>query len=142
MSYLHALPTIFVLHLRNSGSPWMFLGGTLSIAPLIAVVTWIATQSLDSKPIAYISIGVILMAMWQTCVFLSGWSLSGEFDLGTADYTMVSRTPLRVVMLTKSVATLALAIPNAVFVFATVQLISRELIHVERPFFLLISIAV
>ena len=142
MTYLHALSTIFVLHLRNTANLWMFLGVSISIVPLIAVVTWITTQSPDSQPIAYISVGVILMAMWQTCVFHSGRSLASEFNEGTVDYTMVSRTPLRVVMLTKSVATLAIAIPSSVLAFATVQLVSRDLIHVERPFFLLISILI
>ncbi len=142
MNYFYALATIFVLHLRITANLWVFLGVSISIVPLIAVVTWITTQSPDSQPIAYISVGVILMAMWQTCVFHSGRSLASEFYEGTVDYTMVSRIPLRVVLLVKSIATLAIAIPSSVFAFATVQLISRELIDVERPLFLLISIAV
>ena len=142
MTYFYALATIFVLHLRNSANLWTFLGVSISIVPLIAVVTWITTQSPDSQPTAYISVGVILMAMWQTCVFFAGRSLASEFHEGTVDYTMVSRMPLRVVMLAKSVATLAVAIPSSVLAFATVQLVSRELIDVERPLFLLISIVV
>ncbi len=120
----------------------MFLGVSISIVPLIAVVTWITTQSPDSQPIAYISVGVILMAMWQTCVFHSGRSLAWEFFEGTVDYTMVSRIPLRVVMLAKSVATLTIAIPSSLIAFATVQIVSRELIAVERPLLLLISMVV
>ena len=80
MTYFYALATIFVLHLRNSASLWTFLGVSISIVPLIAVVTWITTQSPDSQPTAYISVGVILMAMWQTCVFFAGRSLASEFS--------------------------------------------------------------
>ncbi|MCY3802115.1 MAG: ABC transporter permease [Chloroflexi bacterium] len=142
MTYLHALTTIFVLHFRGNANLWIVFGVSLSIVPLIAVITWITTQSPDSQPIAYISVGVILMAMWQTCVFFSGRSLASEFYEGTVDYTMVSRIPLRVVMLVKSVATLAIAIPSSLIAFATVQIVSRELIDVERPLFLLVSMLV
>ena len=82
MTYFYALATIFVLHLRNSANLWTFLGVSISIVPLIAVVTWITTQSPDSQPTAYISVGVILMAMWQTCVFFAGRSLASEFHEG------------------------------------------------------------
>ena len=142
MTYFYALATIFVLHLRAVVNPGMLINSSISAVPLVAVVTWITTQSPDSKPFAYISIGVILLAIWQIGVFLSGWSLAEEFQQGTVDYTMVSRTPLRVVILTKSLATLIMAIPSSLFAFATVQLISRELMDVERPLFLLVSIVV
>ena len=142
MDYVRALPTILVLHLRAVVTPMMLINSSISAVPLVAVVTWIATRSQDSKPIAYIAIGVILLAIWQIGIFLSGWSLADEFRQGTVDYTMVSRTPLRVVILTKALATLIMAIPSSLFAFATVQLISRELIEVERPLFLLVSIVV
>lgn len=142
VTYIHSLATIFVLHFRGNANLWIVFGVSISIVPLIAVVTWITTQSPDSRPIAYISVGVILMAMWQTCVFFAGRSLASEFYEGTVDYTMVSRIPLRVVMLAKSVATLAIAIPSSLIAFATVQIVSRELIDVERPLLLLVSMVV
>ena len=142
MSYLHALPTIFAIHLGVVVSRGVFISSSVVAVPLVSVVTWMATQSVDSEPLAYISIGVVLMPMWQFSFFLSGWSLANEFNSGTVDHTLVSRTPLPIVMLVKSMAHLAMTIPGALIAFMTVLLISRDLIEVERPFHLVVSMAV
>ena len=128
MSYLHALPTMFGLHLRVVVNRGVFVSSSVAYLPLAAVAAWIATQSLDSDPVAYISIGVVLLPMWQFSFFLSGWSLAFEFDAGTVDHTLVSRTPLPVVMFVKAMAHLAMTVPGALITFVTVQLISREML--------------
>ena len=120
----------------------VFVSLAITGIPLPAVVAWIATQSAASEPLAYIAIGVVLMTMWQFSVFFSGWTLSLEFDLGTVDHTLVSRTPLPIVMFTKAAASLVVSIPGAVIAFATVQLISRQLIEVESAIHLVISMGV
>lgn len=142
MSYLQALPTIFSLHLRVVVNRGVFVSSSVAYLPLAAVVAWIATQSLNSDALAYISIGVVLLPVWQFSFFMSGWSLAFEFDGGTVDHTLVSRTPLPVVMFVKSMAHLAMTIPGALITFVTVQLISREMLDVERPIHLVVSMGV
>ena len=142
MSYVHSFRTIFALHFRNVFSSVILISSLIGTVPLVALVTWIAAQSVDSEPLAYISIGVVLMAMWEFAFFLSGWSLASEFDLGTVDHTLVSRTPLSIVMLVKAMGNLAVATPASVIAFATVQLISLEMINVERPVHLVVSMVV
>ena len=142
MTYFHVLPTIFALHVRNVWTPGFFVSLAVTGIPLPAVVAWIATQSASSEPLAYIAIGIVLMTMWQVSVFFSGWTLSLEFDFGTVDHTLVSRTPLPVVMFTKAAASLAISIPGALIAFATVQLISRQLLEVASPIHLVISMGV
>ena len=139
MAYFQSMLAVYVLHTRIYMKPALVFSSSIAAVPLVAVATWIATQSSSSEPVAYVSIGVVLMAMWQTAAFFTGWSLAEEFNLGTLDHTLVSRTPLVLVMFAKSVASLTLALTPSAVAFLVALAVSHELIDVALPLQLIVS---
>ena len=75
--------------------------------PTAAMLAWIANSGSDARVLAHVAVGVFMMAVWNYTLFNVGWSLSGELFSGTLELSLISRTPLVVVMFGKSIAVAA-----------------------------------
>ncbi len=125
LGYLYALRGCFIQRWRTSSSTgdWVLYVG--STVPIAAVIAWIARQSNNDLVIAYMSIGVVLMAVWQSSLFRVGWGLSDEMYAGTFELSLITPTPLLLVILGKALALVASGIvfglPSYAIFFAIVQ---------------------
>ena len=139
MGYVYAVTAAYAMHLRSELRFATVLNLILASLPLVIVVAWVADTSPSTRPLAYISLGVVLIPVWNWTIFRTGWSLSSEYDLGTMDHTLVSRTPILVVILGKAMANIAMGIPAGLIGFLVVLLVSAELVDISSPLLVFVS---
>lgn len=72
--------------------------------PLAIGLGWVARSSDEPAIVATVAIGAGLMILWNMAVFYTGFAMVGELVDGTLELNMLSRSPVALVMLGKSLA--------------------------------------
>ena len=84
-------------------------------APLAIGLGWVARSSDEPAIVATVAIGAGLMILWNMAVFYTGFAMVGELVDGTLELNMLSRSPVALVMLGKSLAFMTFyAMPAAI----------------------------
>ena len=140
MGYIYAVRAAFIQQWQVAIGTANFLGLGIGAIPLVAMLAWIASESDDPTVLAYISVGVFLMVVWNTSVFRIGAALSGELFQGTLELNLMSRSPLMLVMLGKVLALAAFSSLTGIAAVVTVLAVSQQFIDVANVPLLLISL--
>ena len=116
---------------------WSMLFETL---PTAAVLAWLAMQSKTPSVLTYMLVGIPLMAMCNGLLFKVGWSLNNELWGRTLDFALISRTPLTVILLGKSLAQLVFRLPQGAIALIAMFIITHQIPHVASLPLLLLSL--
>ncbi len=103
-------------------------------------LAWIIYQSGNFGPLAYLCIGVALLALWTGSVANSGWSLSDEISGRTMEHTLISRTSMPILLFSKILSQIAYEFPSAVVSIITVILVVRQVPQIASPEYLPVSL--
>lgn len=110
--------------------------------PTMAVIGWVAGKSESPEVIAHVAIGAMLMTIWNLGVFRFGFMLQNEVAQQMIDPMLVSRAPIILAMLGKSLGHLAgLAVITPVSV-ATILVMAQQAPAVQHPGALAVSLPV
>ncbi len=142
IGYLYAIRAAFIQQWKVFTTPAEAVTSILFVIAPIAVLAWIANLADQPEKLAYVSVGVFFMAIWTSTAFRMGFSLTSEFFMGTLDIALASRTPMMVIMLGKALAVVTTACFTGLVAFATISLISQELIDVADVGLLVVSVGV
>ncbi len=110
---VHALTSAFLAHWRFSTKGRHGHGAIVIQFPTVVVLTWIAADSGDPAILAYVLVGAPMMLVRENSAFFVPLALFRNVRKGTAEMTMVARTPLSVVILGKSLSVATLGQPTA-----------------------------
>lgn len=77
----------------------------------IIVYSWMVNQTHDPFRRSYLIAGTPFMAIWNGVAFRTGWSLDNEMGQNTLEFTLISKTPMVVVLFGKALAQLVYGIP-------------------------------
>lgn len=108
----------------------------------VVILAWFARQTSNPVAIAYLALGSSLMLIWFNSVFQIGWALSDERWNGLLDVSLVSRTPVIVAMLGKSLAISIFSMLSGSGAFIVVLLVSQHPLPLANLPFALVSLAV
>ena len=142
MGHLHALRGTYVHHLKvllRMGAYWWF---PFAYFPSMLVLGWIASRSDDPAVVQYIAYGAFILTMWNQYLTAMGWVLSEELFEGTFALTVVTRTPVMIMVLGKSLATATFGLVYGVLAFMTILLISRQPLDMASAWLLATALAV
>ena len=92
-----------------------------------AALAWIVYQSGAVEALGFVAIGVALLAIWTGVLALGGWSLESELYGKTLDFALISRTPIALILFSKTLAQALYEIPTGVVSFVTALLVVREI---------------
>lgn len=137
---VHAIFAAFTQQWKTTATSIFSLSFIIQSIPVVAVLAWIAIRSDSVFVLTYILVGAPLMAIWNGVVFRVGWSLNSELSGRTLEFAMISRTPMILVMLGKTLAQLIYGIPTGIIAFLTMILITREFPAVDNLAFLVFSL--
>jgi ABC-type multidrug transport system permease subunit len=140
MSQLHAMVSTFLKDLRTNYSGSSYFFKSFGDVTRSAVIAWIVYLSGDRELLAYICVGVFLLAIWTGVTAMGGWSLSNELSGRTLDFILTSHTPMPVVLFSKILAQMAYETISGIIALTTVFLVVRELPEVANITFLLLSL--
>lgn len=140
LGHFYAARAAYFQKLRDQTSLANFLAPIVHATFMAAMLAWIVSRGAGTAPIAYISIGVFLMYVWNWGTFATGWGLRGEFFQGTIDHNLVSRTPMMVIMFGKALAGTTSGIPAGVVAFVVAVLVSKDLLAVGNPALFAVSL--
>jgi len=130
----------FVQQWKTTSSDIASFSMLLETIPLALALTWMAMQSPTPAVLTYLLVGAPLMSVCNGVVFRVGGSLNGELSSHTLDFTLVSQTPLMVVLFGKSLAQLVFRLPNGVLTLIAMFIVTRQLPEVASVPLLLVSI--
>ena len=104
LGHLYALQGAFLQRWRVTASRYQILLVGISQVPTAAAAAWIARASAEQGISLAIAVGASFVVVWNVCVFRTGFSLLDERWAGTLELNLLSRSPLTLVMLGKSLA--------------------------------------
>ena len=139
MGYLYAMRAAFICQWRlmmREASFWPFLG-TL---PYVIVLAWIARASERSEVVTFMFFGAFLIVVWNFVVARMGYSYAGEWRQGTFDFSMVSKTPMVVILVGKIMSYAAFGPVLGLSGIVIVVLLSGRTVPVTNPPALVISL--
>jgi ABC-2 type transport system permease protein len=110
----------------QTASSIMNLSFLIGAIPTVAVIAWVAIRSNSPDVLTYLLIGAPLVGVWNGVIFRVGWSLNEELTGRTLEFALISRTPLILVMLGKSLAQLAYGIPAGIVSVITMLIVIRQ----------------
>ena len=114
LGYVHAFRGAYAKGLREGRDFDSFLMGLATGVPTAAVVAWVANSRGDEAIFTYLCVGVILFGVWNGAAFRTGFSLQTEFFLGTLGPSLLTRTPLFVILAGRVASDLTLGLVAAV----------------------------
>ena len=114
VGYVHAFQGAFLKGLREGRDFDTFVMGLATGVPTAAVVAWVANSRGDEAIFTYLCVGVVLFGVWNGAAFRTGFSLQTEFFLGTLGPSLLTRTPLFVILAGRVASDLALGLVTAV----------------------------
>jgi ABC-2 type transport system permease protein len=120
----------------DTGRIYKFLGD----AARSAALAWIVYQSGALDTLAFVAVGVALISIWTGVLTLGGWSLETELYGKTLDFTLISRSPMSVILFGKTLAQALYEIPTGIVSFAVALLVVRQIPHVADPASLSLSL--
>ena len=133
MGHLYALRGAFLQQWRDTATPYQVLLVSLGQVPTAVAAAWIARSSVEHGVSLAIAVGATFVVIWNVAVFQTGWSLLGERWAGTLELNLLSRSPLALVMLGKSLAFVAFFGLIGLLSFAAAMLVATEIAGIERP---------
>ena len=128
----HALAGSFLQQWRYVRRTASFANFIIAGIPNVIILAWIANRSDNPLAITYIAVGSSLMLVWTNAVFRMGWALSNERGGGLLDASLVSRTPLIVMMLGKSLALCFFSLLTGAGAFIMILLASDHVISIAN----------
>ena len=108
--------------------------------PMVALVAWVAKVGDNPEVLAYISIGSVLVTLWNGLIQRMGWLVGIEIWNGTLEHNILSRTPLIMAMMSKAVSLLVGGFLAAIAAFLAVVLVGQDLLNVASMGLLLVSL--
>jgi ABC-2 type transport system permease protein len=96
-------------------------------------LAWIASQSGIPAYLPYIIIGVFVMTIWVGIIGFGGQALNSELWGRTLEYTLISRTPLIIILFSKIVTQLVLHTPYAIATVAGAWLVIHRIPEIANP---------
>ena len=139
IAYLFAAWAGFVQTLKDILGVGGYVSVLINVLPLVVLMAWIATRVDSPTVLQYILVVGFFLVVWYNTVFRMGNALGGEFWLGTLELTIISRTPLMVVMLGKCLAIALYCTISAVIAFLAMVLVSQKIVSVADPVLLVCS---
>ena len=142
MGHLYALRGAYFHHVRlmlRKGAYWWF---PFAYLPSVLVLSWIASRSDDPVVVQYIAFGAFILTMWNQFLSEMSWQLGGELYDGTFALSLVTRTPVMLATLGKSLATATFGLAYGTLAFITVLLISGQPLDSANTSLLAASVAV
>ena len=139
-AYLYAAWAGFVQTLKDVLGVGGYVSVLINVLPLVILMAWIATRVDSPTVLQYILVGGFFLVVWHNTVFRMGNALDGEFWLGTLELTMISRTPLVVVMFGKCLAITLYCTISGVVAFLAMVLVSQKIVSVAEPLVLIGSV--
>ncbi|MYA20932.1 MAG: ABC transporter permease [Chloroflexi bacterium] len=133
MGHLYALRGAFLQQWRDTATPYQVLLVSLGQVPTAVAAAWIARSSVEHGVSLAIAVGATFVVIWNVAVFQTGWSLLGERWAGTLELNLLSRSPLALVMLGKSLAFVAFFGLIGLLSFTAALLVATEIAGIERP---------
>ena len=132
MGHLYALQGAFLQQWRVTASRYQILLIAISQVPTAAAAAWIARASAEEGISLAIAVGAAFVVVWNVCVFRTGFSLLDERWAGTLELNLLSRSPLTLVMLGKSLAFVAFFAMVGLLSFAAALLVANEVASIEH----------
>jgi ABC-2 type transport system permease protein len=126
MNNLRAITAAFTQQWKEVANSVMNMGYFIGAIPTVAVIAWVAYRSGNPDVITYLLIGAPLIHVWNGVILRVGWSLSDEISGRTMEFTLVSRTPLMMVMLGKGLAQVVYGIPTGMVALITMLIIVHQ----------------
>jgi ABC-type multidrug transport system permease subunit len=140
LNILRLLIAVFKKELKQeavNANQWYMVAGSAATS---AALGWIVSQSGRVSVLAYLCVGVALISFWRGTVAISGWALSNELSGKTLDFTLISRSPLPVVLYGKIIAQLVYELPGGIISALSVLLVVRQIPQVIMPAYLPFSV--
>jgi ABC-type multidrug transport system permease subunit len=97
-----------------------------------AAMAWIVSQGNNTSILAYISVGIPMIAIWRGVLATGGWSLEKELQGKTLDFTLISRTPMGIILLSQAIGQTFREIPSGITALGAVLLVSRMIPEVAN----------
>ncbi len=138
----YALIGAFLQTWRNVRRTASFANFVIAGIPNVIILAWIANKSDNPLAITYIALGSSLMLVWTNAVFRMGWALSDERWGGLLDASLVSRTPIIVTMLGKSLALCFFSLLTGAGAFAVILIASQHAISIANLPLAIVSLAI
>ena len=139
--YVHAFRGAFLKGLREGRDFDAFLTGLATGVPTAAVVAWVANSRGDEAIFTYLCVGVVLFGVWNGAAFRTGFSLQTEFALGTLGPSLLTRTPLFLILAGRVAADLTLGLVAAAAGVLTIAAIADVPLQVEStPLFVVSAV--
>jgi ABC-2 type transport system permease protein len=126
MGQLLAIKAAFVQQWRNLSIGISSIGYFIGAIPSAIVVGWIAHKSGNPEVMTYLLIGAPLINVWNNVVLNVGWSLDEEIYGRVLDFSIISRTPLMVVLFGKALAHLASHVPTGLTALITMVIMIHQ----------------
>ena len=142
MGNIYALRATYIHHLRLLFRKGFYLRFPFAYLPSTLVLAWIASRSDDPAVVQYIAYGAFILTMWNQFLTVTPWVLRDELFEGTFALTVLTRTPVIVMVLGASLANATLALVFGVLAFITVLLISGQPLDASNATLLAMSFAV
>jgi ABC-type multidrug transport system permease subunit len=127
MGNLNAIFAALVLQWKETAKSLANLGYIFGFVPNVAVMAWVALRSNNPDVISYMLVSVPLVGIWNGVVLRVGWSLEEEMWARTMEFNLVSRTPLMLILLGKSLAQMLYSLPTGVFSLVTMFIVIRQM---------------
>ncbi len=140
MNNIQAVLAAFSQQWKTTASDLASLSMFFENIPLAAVLAWMAMQSDTPEVLTYLLVGAPLMAICNAVIFRVGGSLNNELFGHTLDFSLISRTPLMVVLFGKSLAQLVFRIPMGVLTLLVMFIVTRQLPEIASPLLLVVSL--
>ena len=137
-----AMSGAFLQHWLLTARPAELAFNAFNQLATVAVIAWLARLSGRGEVIAVIAFGVVFMVVWRAAVFHVGGLVNGAFNQGTLELEMMSRAPIVLVMLGKTLAAVSFFGTVGIGGFALVLLIGGAVPTVARPELLLPTLIV
>jgi ABC-2 type transport system ATP-binding protein len=138
----YALVGAFLQTWRNVRRSASYANFIIAGIPNVIILAWIANQSDNPVAVTYIAFGSSLMLVWTNAVFRMGWALSEERWGGLLDAGLVSRTPIIIMMLGKSVALSFFSLLTGAGAFILILLVSNHPVTISSLLLSVLSLGV
>ena len=130
----------FIQQWKELANSIMNLAYFIGAIPTVAVIAWVGLRSGNPDVLTYLLVGAPLIHVWNGVILRVGWSLADEMSGRTLEFALVSRTPLMLVMMGKSLAQLVYGIPTGIVSLVTMLIIVRQVPAVADIPSLLVSL--
>ena len=105
-----------------------------------AALAWIVYKSGNTESLAFLTIGVALLAIWSGGSAFGGWALSRELEGKTMDHALISRTSMPLLIYSQILAQIIYEIPSGIISGATVVVVVRSWPLIANPPALIVSL--